>query len=58
MRLITEEEMTEVVKRHEVKKGLFILRLQQIIDTHKVQNTSLKQMVEWVKKIEEDFKNV
>ena len=58
MRLMTEEEMTEVVKRHEVKKGLFILRLQQIIHTHKVQNTSLKQMLEWVRKIEEDFKNV
>ena len=58
MLLITEEEMTEAVKRHEVRKSLFLLRLQQIIDTHKVQNTTLKQMVESLKKIEEDFKDV
>jgi len=58
MRLITEEEMTATVKKYEVKENLFILRLQQIIDTHKVQNTTLKQMVESVKKIEEDFKDV
>ena len=58
MRLITEEEMTETVKRYEVRKGLFILRLQQIIDTHKVQNTPLITMMEWVRKIEKDFKDV
>tara|TARA_X000001382_G_scaffold103137_1_gene77987 strand:- start:518 stop:778 length:261 start_codon:yes stop_codon:yes gene_type:complete len=58
MRLITEEEMTETVKKYEVKENLFILRLQQIIDTHKVQNTPIKTMVEWVRKIEKDFKDV
>ena len=55
MRIISEEEMVEAVKKHEVDKGLLILRLQQIIDTHKVQNTNLKQMVKWVKKVGEDF---
>lgn len=58
MRLITEEEMTEVVKKHEVDKGLLILRLQQIIDTHKVLNTNVKTIVARLKKTVEDFDHV
>ena len=58
MQLITEEEMLEAVKKHEVQQGLLILRLKQIIDTHKVQNTNVATMVKWCRKIVEDFENV
>lgn len=55
MRIISEEEMVEAVKKHEVDKGLLILRLQQIIDTHKVLNTNVKTIVSRLKKTVEDF---
>ena len=55
MRIISEEEMTAVVKKHEHQKAMFILRLKQIIDTHKVQKTNFKVMVGWVKQIVKDF---
>lgn len=58
MRIITEEEMVEAVKKHEVDKGLLILRLQQIIDTHKVLNTNVKTIVGRLKKTVEDFDHV
>ena len=55
MRIITEEAMVEAVKKHEVDKGLLILRLQQIIDTHKVLNTNVKTIIVRLKKTVEDF---
>ena len=55
MRIITEEAMVEAVKKHEVDKGLLILRLQQIIDTHKVLNTNVKTIIGRLKKTVEDF---
>jgi|TARA_R110002050_G_C8577122_1_gene483263 hypothetical protein len=58
MRIITEEAMVEAVKKHEVDKGLLILRLQQIIDTHKVLNTNVKTIVGRLKKTVEDFDHV
>lgn len=58
MRIITEEAMVEAVKKHEVDKGLLILRLQQIIDTHKVLNTNVKTIVGRLKKTLEDFDHV
>lgn len=58
MRIITEEAMVEAVKKHEVDKGLLILRLQQIIDTHKVLNTNVKTIIGRLKKTVEDFDHV
>ena len=58
MRIVTEEAMVEAVKKHEVDKGLLILRLQQIIDTHKVLNTNVKTIVGRLKKTVEDFDHV
>lgn len=55
MRIVTEEAMVEAVKKHEVDKGLLILRLQQIIDTHKVLNTNVKTIIGRLKKTVEDF---
>jgi hypothetical protein len=58
MRIISEEEMVATVKKHEHQKRMFILRLQQIIDSHKTQNTNFKVMVGWVKQIWKDFDHV
>ena len=55
LRIISEEEMVATVKKHEHQKRMFILRLQQIIDSHKTQNTNFKVMVGWVKQIVKDF---